>query len=315
MEEPSGIPNVGNTCYMASALQCIFNVPELTNTLKETESESELVHNYLKLAKKSNKRSMLGFIYSLTMFPVNRQHDSHDFLVNLLEKFHSEIKYTINVKYKTNPTGLNKLAIDSWIKFFNKDYSEIVKLFYGQYHYQTKCMNCSNKTHKFEPHCTVTLPIPDLPGHIKLSDCISEFQKPECIVKYNCDNCGIKDISATRKSSFANLPEYLIIHLNRFKYTRNTTDCFWRIVKNSDLVEIPLKLELRNSKYELESSINHIGGTTSGHYISFIKKENVWYLCNDSSVSKIEGTEKEISENAYVLFYRRTETNAMTKMN
>ena len=72
--------------------------------------------------------------------------------------------------------------------------------------------------------------------------------------------------------------------------------------------------------YELYGVINHIGGSSGGHYTSFVKKETEkereeekegerekeerWYCFNDSFVSRKERGEI-VTPAAYVLFYQR----------
>ena len=39
--------------------------------------------------------------------------------------------------------------------------------------------------------------------------------------------------------------------------------------------------------YQLIGVVSHNGGANAGHYISFIKNENVWLECNDSMVTPV----------------------------
>jgi ubiquitin carboxyl-terminal hydrolase 22/27/51 len=61
--------------------------------------------------------------------------------------------------------------------------------------------------------------------------------------------------------------------------------------------------------YDLYGTVNHIGTMQSGHYVTNVKVDNVWYHCNDAHVSKagVGDGEKEVVANggAYVLFYMR----------
>lgn len=62
--------------------------------------------------------------------------------------------------------------------------------------------------------------------------------------------------------------------------------------------------------YDLYGTVNHIGSMQSGHYVTNVKVDNIWYHCNDAHVSRAgEGDgEKEVLQHgagAYVLFYMR----------
>ncbi|MGK5593780.1 MAG: ubiquitin carboxyl-terminal hydrolase [Parachlamydiaceae bacterium] len=69
-----------------------------------------------------------------------------------------------------------------------------------------------------------------------------------------------------------------------------------------------LDLEDDECKYKLTSFSVHIGdkvgNKSSGHYVSYVKKDNHWYKCNDSVVSRIRRKDLPI-EDAYVCYYQK----------
>ena len=102
--------------------------------------------------------------------------------------------------------------------------------------------------------------------------------------------------------------------------------------KNTDIIPYPKKFNLKNYMseaidrksgarreteqhtlkdviYDLFAVIVHEGRSThSGHYYSYCRgfeeeKENVWYKCNDHSISKLSGIEGALGKQAYILFY------------
>jgi ubiquitin C-terminal hydrolase len=104
-------------------------------------------------------------------------------------------------------------------------------------------------------------------------------------------------------------PRLLIILLKRFKNRR-----YYSISKNSVFVRYPERLELgpyvaggqRGLAYELTAVINHVGTLSRGHYTAYSRVETDWYELNDSEVRRV-GKERVVSEQAYVLLYRRLE--------
>lgn len=73
-----------------------------------------------------------------------------------------------------------------------------------------------------------------------------------------------------------------------------------------------LNIEEANSEdgpllYDLFAISNHYGSTGGGHYTAFCKNPitGEWYDFDDSSVQKVSKKSDIISENAYILFYRR----------
>jgi ubiquitin carboxyl-terminal hydrolase 22/27/51 len=63
--------------------------------------------------------------------------------------------------------------------------------------------------------------------------------------------------------------------------------------------------------YDLFATVNHFGSMQSGHYVSNIKVDDMWYHCNDASVyhAGVGNGAAEVlsSQGAYMLFYIRRE--------
>jgi len=59
-----------------------------------------------------------------------------------------------------------------------------------------------------------------------------------------------------------------------------------------------------NTKYSLQSVIVHSGAISSGHYVSYIKKDNKWFKCDDKFVSYTESSDVKKLK-AYLLFYQQ----------
>jgi ubiquitin C-terminal hydrolase len=84
-------------------------------------------------------------------------------------------------------------------------------------------------------------------------------------------------------------------------------------VKLSTFVNFPIdNLEMSVSgdstkySYSLYALINHKGTLEKGHYISYCRNEDDWYRYDDSHVKKVLDPAEIISDQAYMLFYRRS---------
>ncbi|NWV01188.1 UBP4 hydrolase, partial [Upupa epops] len=163
----------------------------------------------------------------------------------------------------------------------------------------------------FEKHAGV-LRLPKKAAVVALRDCIELFTTMETLGEHDpwyCPNCK-KHQQATKKFDLWSLPKILVVHLNRFSYSR-----FWRD-KLDTVVEFPIRgLNMSefvcNPKagsyvYDLIAVSNHYGAMGVGHYTAYAKNKvnGKWYYFDDSSVS--EASEDQIvTKAAYVLFYQR----------
>ena len=105
----TGLVNCGNTCYLNSALQCLSNVPPLTNfflrcsTLVTKADKPSLSQAYFGLLKKlwSSRgvqhsyvrptKILHAFKIAVPMFRGDHQQDSHEFLKCFMDQLHKEL--------------------------------------------------------------------------------------------------------------------------------------------------------------------------------------------------------------------------------
>lgn len=75
----------------------------------------------------------------------------------------------------------------------------------------------------------------------------------------------------------------------------------------SDQTEVPTAES--QILYDLYGTVNHVGTLQSGHYVTNVKVDDLWYHCNDAHVCRagVDDGEAEVlsNEGAYVLFYIR----------
>ncbi len=325
----SGLINMGNSCYLNAAIQCLSNVISLTEyflsgdyteDIDTTRKEYKMCREYYRILNGlwedncvikpiSFKQTLVQYKSEFSGFG---QHDSQEVLTTLIGLLHDALYYEVNITHQgTIKNNLDKMEIDSikiWGEHFKKQYSKILEIFYGQFHSRLICTTCNGYTNNFDPFCSVTVPITAKCHNIY--DCFDEYSKVEILNndnKWKCEHC--KNLTNAAKTiSIWKLPNVLIIVLKRFNYGM----CSVKIGKN---IEFPLEeLDLKkyvdgydkyNALYECFAVINHVGSTNFGHYYAYCKNMNgKWYEYDDADVTEL----KDIpSNNAYVIFYRRNE--------
>ena len=218
--------------------------------------------------------------------------------------------FNINVK-GTPQNQQDRIAVKCFemVKtMFNKEYSELIKLFYGISVSEIQSQTGNSYSSNPEPFNLLSLPIPSK-RTVNLHDCFDLYTKVEVM---EGDNAWYNDKTKEKESvnmfvHFWMLPEILIVDLKRFNNMSR---------KNNQLVEFPLE-NLDLSKYicgynkesyiyDLYGVCNHMGGTMGGHYTAFVKTaDNKWYHFNDTHVNEVTNVKQIITSHAYCFFYRK----------
>jgi ubiquitin carboxyl-terminal hydrolase 8 len=330
----SGLANLGNTCFMNSALQCLSHTYILNDFLKQQQYKTHLNTKVdsLILLEWEKLRDLLwsencivipgGFVTAVKkvslakdndLFTGHSQNDMIEFLIFMLNCFHESISREVNMLITGTVTSstdkIGKQCYEMIRNVYTKDYSEFFEMFFGIH--VSKITDCDNKyiSSTPEPFLTLDLSIPVVTHReCTILDCINEYTKKEVldnINKYQTDS-GDK-IIANKQILFWSLPNILIISLKRFSNS---------ISKNNTLVKYPLS-SLNMSAYvigyhpesyiyELYGIVNHIGDLSGGHYTANIKTpDNNWYCFNDRQVRPIKDTDELITPHAYCFFYRK----------
>jgi ubiquitin carboxyl-terminal hydrolase 8 len=331
----SGLANLGNTCFINSCLQILSHTYELNEFLDMESYKKKLKNKYESalLLEWDNLRKLLwetncirspgkfiktiqkiAQIKGLTLFTGYSQNDLPEFLLFLIDCFHTSLSREIKMTISGSPENeTDKIAIQCYemVKnMYSKEYSEIWNLFYGVHVSEISSLENGNIFKNTpEPFFMIDLPIPTENKSPSLIDCFELYVKGEILENENAwynEETKTKE-NIKKKILFWSLPNILVIDFKRFN-SRNQ--------KNQILITFPLdELDLseyvigykKNSyKYELYGVCNHSGNVLGGHYTSYVKTSNgKWFHFNDTSVSEVGLIESIISVKAYCLFYRK----------
>ncbi|KAF1920509.1 ubiquitin carboxyl-terminal hydrolase-like protein 22 [Ampelomyces quisqualis] len=331
-----GLYNMGQTCFMSVILQTLVHNPFVRNFYlseghKQADCEKEacvscaLDEMFVEFYS-SDKNEGFGAVSMLMgswlageALAGYQQQDAHEYMQFILNTLHLA----------------NGGATDS------DDCKCVVhQTFYGKLSSTVTCDSCRNVTTAQDPYMDLSLDIRNQSKKRKLNadkgdeipldvrDCLERFTAKEKLgsAEYTCRNCDSPQ-NATKQLSIKRLPPVLAVHLKRFEHTKATSS------KIETRVSFPTKLDinpyttshqqilkrsikasgapptnyntntpLNSLVYELSSVIVHKGKIDSGHYVSYSREGNDWFMFDDSKV--VLASEAEVlAAEAYLLFY------------
>ena len=288
-----GLTNIGNTCFMNSALQCLSNIPSLTQWAKDYQYHSsmqnkDIIYVYTSLIQSmwSGKHSSVTprdikeiVSRSAPIFADYGQKDSHEFMNSLL-----------NALEKTNSTSI------------------ITNLFHIHTQSQVTCLGCNFTENTDESTTFLPLPLPRKTlsnKEIPLENLIADYCSEDDVDgSYYCQSCQQYTHAKQKTNICSPLPRVLIILLKRFPFdgTFHKIDTFVRYkLQHENLIS-------KNDAYQLCAVSSHVGSLAGGHYTTLAKNYVMkqWYRFNDSHISQID-LDSIITNNAYVLVYLRSD--------
>ncbi|KAF9936748.1 hypothetical protein BGZ67_002019 [Mortierella alpina] len=282
VDKPSGMKNLGATCYANSLLQVWFHDLAFRDAIYRCRFDKDT-------------DSSMNALYQLQLLFAHLDHGAKN-VYNPLSLV-SSLKLDTTMQQDAQEFGnLFMACIDNQLQSQSdvllRDF--IKDQFQGHYQYHTTCKNCKTTSVR---SCVFYELLLNIKNNCTLMDCFEEFVEPEPLVgvdRYACSTCGsLQD--ASREIKLQALPPVLNIQLMRFVYDGQS---FKR--KSKDIIRFPRSIDfsgLLQSKeadiYDLSAVLVHSGASAhSGHFLAhvFDQRSQKWFVLNDEEVAEFNAT-------------------------
>nr|GMD98650.1 ubiquitin carboxyl-terminal hydrolase 9-like [Ipomoea batatas] len=279
----AGLQNLGNTCFMNSALQCLVHTPPLAEYFLQDYSDEINRHNPLgmhgelalvfgELLRKlwsSGRTSVAPRAFKgklgrfAPQFSGYNQHDSQELLAFLLDGLHEDLNRVKQKPYietkDSDGRPDEEVADELWRYHKARNDSVIVDVCQGQYKSTLCCPDCNKISITFDPFMYLSLPLPSTATRIMIVTVFygdgSGLPMPYTVT-VSRDGCYKDLLQALGTECCLRSDEYLLlaeVYDHRiFRYLDNSSDQLHSIKDDEHIVAYRLpKRAARLTKLEI----------------------------------------------------------------
>lgn len=299
-----GLTNVGNSCYLNAALQCMFHVPALANYVLGGWADKDLFKKRINACAFAQEYTRLVNEYWKTQEPKvldttgvwgcltkvhksfanGNPHDAHEAWVVMMKCLHDAWSRTPRIQPSPAEEHVDKGA---WEAHIAKDgYSILTELFVGQ---MERIVDDGKeyRSTTYEHFQGLSL---DIAGCTSVFQAVSKAFAPETVEGYTMEDGTVATVTLTKRLVYS--PAVLVLHLKRFDDSGDKVD---RYIQYSTTLDVP-----GQGRYELFAVCFH----RHSHYVAACEVLGQWHAMDDHTVTLLD-INTVVNKDAYLLMYKK----------
>jgi ubiquitin C-terminal hydrolase len=260
---PRGIPNLGNTCYASTCLQCLAASPSFVSALSARPAGG-LAADLLSFLEDPSARATRTLYSRIGVS--NDPSDVHEFMMHLVDRLDAESERK-GCRQQQRPRAPSIRAfLDGAWKDLDDRRGPFERLFAGQLAQIKTCEACKDVSLSTDAFTCLNV------GR----GCIEDTLSWETVEDVACDACG-RRAPARKAARLVRTPRVLVV----LRDAATSRVPPWPV--RLDLAHCLVKSAIRTCAYEAVSAACHL----DGHYVALRRVGDDWFLANDLDVTRV----------------------------